>query len=45
MKITLAELLDELDGDGIIWTDSDLTEEALKRLGLSHDTEIEIPEE
>jgi len=40
-KITLAELLDELDGDGIIWVDSDLTTEALRRLGLSNDTEIE----
>ena len=31
-------LLDELDGDGIVWEDSDLTGARLERLGLSHET-------
>lgn len=39
-KITVGELLDELDGSGIIWQDSDMTGEGLKKLGLSHETEI-----
>ena len=38
MKIS--ELLDELDGYGIIWTDSDLTGECLETMNLSHDTNI-----
>lgn len=40
--ITIAQLLEELDGYGIIWTDDELTAEALKNLGLSHDSDIVI---
>jgi len=40
MKIR--DLLDALDGAGLIVTDSDLIEEALVEMGLSNETDIPV---
>jgi hypothetical protein len=44
-NMDIANLLDELDGSGIIITDPNLLEETLESLGLHLDSELEVAED
>jgi len=39
----IRDLLEALDGAGLIVTDTDLIDEQLAQMGLSQDTEINLP--
>jgi hypothetical protein len=43
--VTIRDLLDALDGSGLVLTDDDLLEEALAEMGLAMETEIETNQE
>jgi hypothetical protein len=43
--VTIRDLLDALDGSGLVLTDDDLLEEALAEMDLTMETEIEPNQE